>query len=140
VALLGKFPWLTGLGIIGVDDEHARDFADALKKLGFDVIEIEGSDQHDAESFWAEMVRAFDLPEWCGHSLNSVDDCWVDRAKGISRVAIVWHSAARAAANVLLHYSEGIAWLLDAERKFFMEGRQFEIILSAAGPGFDRPG
>ena len=107
-------PWIGNGPVYACNERAAATLLDALRRLGFDVVELEGERIVSHESFVDLFTRAFGFPPdvdggW--QSLAQVRPDRLTRRPG-ERVAVVWRRADHSAAFCLKCVVEACAFLL----------------------------
>jgi RNAse (barnase) inhibitor barstar len=87
------FPKLQGFRVNAVQRSIKEDLVLVLKNNGFKVYLIDGSQITDEASFYQEIKRAFEFPDYFGMNWHAFTDCLSDiELQPENRVSIIWDS------------------------------------------------
>lgn len=133
-----EFPWLGSGFVHAVADEHVPMFTKALHDLGFSSTVVEGSAVVDDRTFWAEIRRAFDFPDYFGANWDAFNDCFGDLDLP-PRLAVIWRRSDLTSAVSLKLLVEGVALLVQTAEAIQPLGTQLVVALTGEGSGFAQP-
>ncbi len=89
-----KIPWV-GLGNIHLIDQNAeKKLCGTLSSLGFKTFTIEGNAINSEESFFLEVSKVLNFPDYFGENWDAFHDCFGDfliSEKG--PIALIWKEA-----------------------------------------------
>lgn len=142
----GELDWLRSGPLFRVRNEAAGRLNEFLARAGYQVVELDGSVMASRDAAHAELRRAFDLPDWCGHNWDAFADAFrefVDSHQGVL-VAVVWRDV-DVAARLAPATATEVGWaLIDAAWAYRYPGDpagilEMDVFVLGEGPDFDAP-
>jgi RNAse (barnase) inhibitor barstar len=84
---------LPGVYFIGYETDRSTFLQDCIKK-DLMVIELDGQKTQDEDTYFTELVKALDFPDYFGRNWDAVADCLTDLDWEKGDQIVVFHSAA----------------------------------------------
>jgi RNAse (barnase) inhibitor barstar len=89
-----EIPWVGLTNIYLIDQNSENKLCDALSSLGFKIMTIEGNSIDSEKSFFLEVSRVLNFPDYFGKNWDAFYDCFgdfVSEEKG--PIALIWREA-----------------------------------------------
>ncbi|HWC32788.1 MAG TPA: hypothetical protein VG709_06640 [Actinomycetota bacterium] len=138
-------PWIGSGPIYACNERSAGTLVEALRRLGFDVVELEGERIVNHESFTDLFTYAFGFPAASANGWQSLAEVPTERLTRPpgERVAIVWRRADHSATFCLKCVVEACAFLLGwgraLERSDAVPTRRLDVFLLGQTRDFAQP-
>jgi RNAse (barnase) inhibitor barstar len=139
-----KIPWVGLTQIHLINQNSEKELCNALSSIGFKIFSIEGALINSEESFFYEISRVLNFPEYFGKNWDAFHDCFgdfVNLQKG--PIAFIWRDATSTLKNSLKTFLKVTYELLYASAKVGSYGDidsgpiQAELFILGEGKDFN---
>lgn len=131
-----EFPWIRGGPIHAVAEDVADWFETELRRLGFELIRLDGSTMIDEPAFWLQIKTGFRFPDYQGSNWDAFNDSFGDLDLP-PRLVVVWRNADAFAERNLKLFAEAAAILVESFRP--LQTCQGIVVLTGNQLSFARP-